>query len=101
MKMIWSPKRDHQFGVLRKKGKQLNYVGKASTHTPGTVHEIPYVFLNRLKKLTPRKAIFNSERVNNVYPDHANTIIEIFHASTVISEVWEMILYYIPYCITC
>ena len=58
MKMIWSPKRDQQFGVLRKKGKQLNYVGKASTHTPGTVHEIPYIFLNRFRKTHPPQSNF-------------------------------------------
>ena len=37
MKMSWSHEGDLQFGVFRKKGQQLKYVGKESTHTPGTL----------------------------------------------------------------
>ena len=55
MKMIWYPEGDLQFGVFRKKGQQLKYVGKESTHTAGTIHAIPLGVLNRLDKLTSRK----------------------------------------------
>ena len=39
MKMSWSPEGDLQFGVFRKKGQQLKYAVKDSTHTPGTLCE--------------------------------------------------------------
>ena len=48
IKMSWSHEGDLQFGVSRKKGKKLKYVGKGSTHTPGTLRRIPLRFLNRL-----------------------------------------------------
>ena len=57
MKMGWSPEGDMQFGVYRKKGQQLKYVGKESAHTPGTLCEIPLGFLNRLAKLTFEKTL--------------------------------------------
>ena len=34
MKKSWSPEGDLQFGVFRKKGQQLKYVGKETTHPP-------------------------------------------------------------------
>ena len=37
MAMSWSPEGDLKFGVFRKNGKQLNYVGKEITHRPGTL----------------------------------------------------------------
>ena len=55
MKMSWSPEGGLQFGVFRKKGQQLKYVGKESTHTPGTLRAIPSGVFNCLAKLTSRK----------------------------------------------
>ena len=55
MKISWSPKGDLKSGVLRKKGQQLKYSGKESTHPLGTIHTIPSGVLNRLATLTSRK----------------------------------------------
>ena len=52
MNMSWSPKGDLEFGIFRKKGSQLKYIGKHSNHTPGTKCIIPSGFLNCLEKLT-------------------------------------------------
>ena len=62
MKMRWYPEGDLQFGVFRKKGQQLSYVRKESTHTPGSLRAFPSGVLNRLDKLTSRKTLINSER---------------------------------------
>ena len=70
MKMSWSPERGLQFKVFGKKGQQLKYVGNGSTHTPGTLQAISSGLLIYLAKLTSRKPIFNSERVEKVYPNH-------------------------------
>ena len=74
MEMSWSPELDSQFGVFRKKGQQLKYVGTGSTHTTGTLRVILSSVLNHLAKITSRKPTFHSERVNNVYPDHMNAL---------------------------
>ena len=74
MKMSWSPEGDLKFGVFRENGQQLKYVGKESTHTPGTLSTIPSGVLNRLSKLTSRKLSIHSEGVEKIYPDHANTL---------------------------
>ena len=74
MKMRYSPEGDLQFGVLRKNGQQLKYVGKEITHTPGTLCAIPSRVLNRLAKLTPRKTSIHSEGVDKIYPNHANAL---------------------------
>ena len=74
MKMSWSPEGDLQFGAFRRKGQQLKYVGKKSTHTPGTLHAIPSGVLNRLAKLTSRKTSIHSEGVDKIYPNHANAL---------------------------
>ena len=69
--MSWSPEGDLKFGVFSKKRHQLKYVDKGSNHTPGTLHAILSGVLNRLARITPHKPYFNSERVDNVYPEHA------------------------------
>ena len=74
MKTSWSPEGDLQFGVFRKKGQQLKYVGKESTHSPGTLRAIPSGVLNRLAKLTSIKPSIHSEGVEKIYPDHANSL---------------------------
>ena len=74
MKMSWSPEGDLKFGVFRKNGKQLKYVGKESTHRPGTLRAIPLGVLNRLDKLTSRKPSIHSEGVDKIYPDHVNAL---------------------------
>ena len=55
MKMISSHEWDKQFGVFRKKGQQLKYVGKESTHTPGNLCAIPLGVLNCLDKPFQKK----------------------------------------------
>ena len=72
--MSWSPEGDLQFGVFRKKGQQLNYVGKESTHKPGTLCAIPSEVLKRLAKLTSRNPPIHAEAVDKIYPSHANSI---------------------------
>ena len=74
MKISWSPEVDLQFGLFRKKGQQLNYVGKERTHTPGTLCAIPSGVLNRLAKLTSRKPSILSEAADKIYPDHVNAL---------------------------
>ena len=74
MKMSWFPEGDLQFGIFRKKGQKLKYVGKESTHTPGTLRAIPSRVLNRLAKLTSRKPSIQAEAVDTIYPAHANSL---------------------------
>ena len=74
MKMIWSLEWDLQFGVFRKKGRQLKYVGKEITHAPSTLRVIPLGVLNCLAKLTSRKSSINSEGVNKIYPNHTKAL---------------------------
>ena len=68
----WSPEGDLEFGVFIKKGQQLKYVNKESTHTPGTLRSIPSGVLNRLTKLTSRKPSIQAEAVDMIYPAHTN-----------------------------
>ena len=72
--MSWSPEGDLKFGVFSKNGKQLNYVGMGSTHTPDTLRAILSGVLNSLAKITSRKTYFRYERVDNVYPDHVSVL---------------------------
>ena len=74
MKMKCTPEGELNFSVFRKAGQQLKYVGKESTHTPGTLRAIPSGVLNRLAKLASRKTSLHSEGVEKVYPDHANAL---------------------------
>ena len=74
MKMSWYPEGDLQFGVFRKKGQQLKYVVKESTHTPSTLRAIPSGVLNRLAKLTSRNPSIHTEAVDNIFPSHANAL---------------------------
>ena len=92
MKMSWSPEGDLQFGVFRKKGQQLKYVGKESTHTPGTLHAIPSGVFNRLAKLTSRNPSIRTAAVDSIYPDHANALRKAVLAPSVfptMGELWE------------
>ena len=72
--MKWTPEGELNFSVFRKSVHQLKYVGKESTHTPGTIRAIPSGVLNRPAKLTSQKPYFHSEGVEKVYPDHANAL---------------------------
>ena len=74
MKMSWSPEGDLQFGLFRKKRQQLKYVGKESTHTPGTLRAIPYGVLDLLAKLTSRNPSIHAEVLHKIYPAHANAL---------------------------
>ena len=51
------------------------YVSKGSTHTPGTLCVIPSRLLKWVSKLTLYKTSFHSERVENVYPKHVNSLL--------------------------
>ena len=73
MKLSCPPEGDLQFGVFRKNGQQLKYIGKDINHTPGTLRAIPSGVLNRLAKLTSRKPLSYSQRVDNIYHEHANS----------------------------
>ena len=66
MKMSWSPEGGLQFGVFRKNGQQLKYVGKDRTHTPGTLCAIPSGFLKRLTKITSRKPLIHFDQVDKI-----------------------------------
>ena len=74
MKMSWFPEGGLQFGVFSKKGQQLKYVGKESTHTPSTLRAILLGVLNRLAKITSRKHLIRSEGVETIYLIHTNYI---------------------------
>ena len=60
--------------MFRKKGKQLKYVRKNSTHTLGTLRAIPSGFLNPLAKLISIKLSIHYEGVDKIYPKYANAI---------------------------
>ena len=89
-KMSWSPEGDLQFGVFRKKGQQLKYVGKESTHTPGTLRAIPSGVLNRLAKLNPRNQSIQAEAVDTIYPAHANALRKAGLAPTVFPTMGDL-----------
>ena len=74
MKMSWFPEGDLQLCVFRNKGQQLKYVGKESTHTPGTLRTIPSRVFNHLEKLTSRKPSIQAEAVDTIYLAHANAL---------------------------
>ena len=74
MKMSWPPKGGLNFGAFWKNEKQLKYVENGSTRTLITLRAIPSRVINYLAKLTLHKPIFQSERVDNVYPDHVNAL---------------------------
>ena len=52
----------------------MKYVGKESTHTPGTLRTISSVVLICLAKLTSQKPSIHSEGVDIIYPEHANAL---------------------------
>ena len=74
MKMSCSPEGDLQFGVFRKKGQQLNYIGQEITHTPSTLRGIPSGFLKCLAKLTSINPSIHAEAVDNIYPVHVKAL---------------------------
>ena len=74
MKMSWSPEGGLQFGVFRKKGHHLKYVGKESTHTPNTLRAITLGVMNVLAKLISRKPSIHSEGVDKIYPYHVKAL---------------------------
>ena len=70
----------------------MRYYGKVSNHTPGALRVIPSGVLNYLAEITLQKLIFNSERVDNVYPDHVNALREASLApsnSPTMGELWK------------
>ena len=66
--MILLVKGDLQYSIFMKKGKQLKYVRKEITHTPGNLHMIPSGVLNCLAKFTSRKPSIHSEGVEKNLP---------------------------------
>ena len=89
MKISWSPKGDLKFGFFRNMGQQFKYVGKGSTHTPGTLCTIPSGVTNRLAKLTSHKPNFHSKRVDSIYPDQTNALRELGLAPSISLEMGE------------
>ena len=92
MKMSWSPEGYLQFGVFRNKVQQLKYVGKESTHTPGTLRAIPSRVFNRLEKLTSTKPSIQAAAVDTIYPAHANALRKAGLAPPIfptMGELWE------------
>ena len=90
MKMVWSPEGDLQFGVFIKKGQQLKYVGKESTHTPGTLRAIPSGVFNRLVKLTSRKPSIRAAAVDSIFSAHANALRKAGLAPSVFPTMGEL-----------
>ena len=74
MNMIWYPKGGVQLGMFKKNIQKLKYIGKESTHTPGTLHATPLGVLNLLTKLTSQTPKSNSKRIEYIYPDHAKAL---------------------------
>ena len=72
--MSWSPEGDLKFGVFREKGQQLKYVGKESTHTPGTLRVIPSGVLKHRSEITSRNPSIHAEAVDKIYPAHAKAL---------------------------
>ena len=52
----------------------MKYVGKESTHTPGTLCAILSGVLNHLAKIISRKPSIQAEAADTIYPAHANTL---------------------------
>ena len=90
MKMSWSPEGGLQFGVFRKKGQQLKYVGKESTHTPGTLRAILSRVFNRLAKLTSRKPSIRAAAVDSIYPAHVNALCKVGLVPSVFPTMGEL-----------
>ena len=90
MKMSWSLEGDLKFGVLRKKGQQLRYVGKEITHTPSTFHAIPSGVLNCLAKLISRKPSIQAEAVDKIHPAHINALRKAGLAPPVLPTMGEL-----------
>ena len=70
----------------------MKYVGKESTHTPGTLRAIPSGVLNCSAKLTSRNTFIQSEAVDTIYPAHANALRKAVLVNPVfptIGELWE------------
>ena len=67
---------------------QFKNVGMGITHTHVTLCVIALGVLNRLDKLTPLKPYFNYERVDNVFPDHVNSLCKVGLAP-LIPQQWE------------
>ena len=88
MKMRWTPEEGLILCVFREARQQLKYIGKESTHTPGTIRVIPSGVLNRLTKLTSQKPSLPSEGVDKVYPTtQMLSARRAFHL--LISQQWE------------
>ena len=71
----------------------MKYVGKESTHTLGTLCEIPSGVMNRLDKITSQKPSLHSESVDKVYPGHVNALHEARLASPnflTMVNLWKM-----------
>ena len=60
--------------ILQKKGQQLKYIDKYSTHTPGMLRAMLSGVLQQLAKLTSRTPEAASEQVDAVYLNHVNAL---------------------------
>ena len=89
MNTSWYPEGGLKFGIFGKKGQQLKYIGKCSTHTPGTLRMIPSEVLNYLAKLTSNKPNFRSKSVYSVYLNHTNYLCEAGLAPSIYLTIGE------------
>ena len=62
--------------MFKKNIQKLNYIGKESSHTPGTLRAIPLGVLKFLTNLTSQTPESNSKRIEYVYPNHAKGLWE-------------------------
>ena len=70
----------------------MKYVGKESTHTPGTLRAIRSGVFNRLAKLTSRKPSIRTAAVDSIYQAHSNALCKVGLAPSVfptMGELWE------------
>ena len=90
MKTSWYPEGDLWFGVYCKTGKQLKLVRKYITHTPGTVHVIPWGALQLLAKVTSKTPEYVYVRVYILWPDHKNSLQEAVLVTSILPTMGEL-----------
>ena len=74
MKLNWNFEENLNFSVYRKENQVLKYLEKGSCHTKATFEAIPSGVFNRLAKLTSKPNTNGKLRIDEVYPDHTNTL---------------------------
>ena len=62
--------------MLKKNIQKLKYIGKESTHIPGTLCAVPLVVSNHLAKLTSQTPEYKSKSRDSVYTYYAKSFQE-------------------------